>query len=111
MTKVDVQHFHPFVGLLGFVLLGLGDRLGFTQSGFWLYTYWPRTEQINDQKSVLSFFFWHVHLCYATLGLVTQVDVLHSLESIFIHLLGFVLWVGGGLGDLFRAYPKWPFTS
>ncbi len=32
---------------------------------------------------------------------MTQVDVLHSLESIFILLLGFVLWVGGGgLGDL-----------
>jgi hypothetical protein len=36
VTQVDVQHFHPIVGLLGFVLLGLGDRLGFTQSGFWL---------------------------------------------------------------------------
>ncbi len=56
-------HFHPFVGLLGFVSVGLGDHFGFTQSGFLLYIYWPRTGQINDQKSVLSFFFWHVHLC------------------------------------------------
>jgi hypothetical protein len=38
---------------------------------------------------------------------------LHSLESIFIHLLGFVLWVGGkGVWeDLIRAHPKWPFAS
>jgi hypothetical protein len=91
------------------VLLGLGDSLGFTQSGFWVYTYWPRTGQINDQKSVvaffLSFFFWHVRLlCSVTLGLVTQVDVLHSLESIFIYFVGFcvIYWVGGGLGDLLR---------
>jgi len=59
VTQVDVLTFSSIcwvVGLLGFVLLGLGDRLGFTQSGFWVYTYWPRTGQINDQKSVVSFF-------------------------------------------------------
>jgi hypothetical protein len=62
------------------------------------------TKKVLFLSFFLSFFFWHVRLCSVTLGLVTQVDVLHSLESIFIYFVGFCVMycVGGGLGDLLR---------
>jgi hypothetical protein len=54
------------------------------------------TKKVLLLSFFLSFFFWHVRLlCSVTLGLVTQVDVLHSLESIFIYIIGLCIgWEG-----------------
>jgi hypothetical protein len=96
--------FHPFVGLLGFVLLGLGDRLVFTQSGFWLYTNWPRTEQINDQKSFLFFIsFFILMACPSLLRYPWTGDPSGCFAFIRIHFhpfVGFCVMGGreGGLG-------------